>query len=338
MKYPLAAGLFALLPLSAFAAQAPSTPQAVRQVSTVSIYTPVGRPIVRVNGTVLTDRDLLREMYLIFPYARQHNNGFPKAMEADIRRGALKMIEFEELVYQEARRRKVTIPPAKMSHALVEFRKQFPTDQAYQQFLSTELNGSQAMLRQKVERSLLIEEVLKTEVTDKAAVTDAQLKEYYDKNPDRFKTPDSLSFQTISFLPTGDATPAQLLKVRNRAEQGLVQAKATKGYDQFGLLAEKISEDDFRVMMGDHKAVDRSKLPAEVLQATSAMKDGQVSDLIQIGQAYCILRLNARTPSGKQSFETVKQSLREELERGRTERLRAGLDKRLRVNAKIEEL
>ena len=40
-----------------------------------------GKPVARVNGTVLTDRDLLREMYAIFPYAKQHN-GFPKAQEA----------------------------------------------------------------------------------------------------------------------------------------------------------------------------------------------------------------------------------------------------------------
>jgi hypothetical protein len=33
----------------------------------------------------------------------------------------------------------------------------------------------------------------------------------------------------------------------------LRQAKETKSYEDFGLLAEKISEDDFRVNMGDHK-------------------------------------------------------------------------------------
>ena len=47
-------------------------------------------------------------MFAIFPYAKQHN-GFPKAQEAAIRQGALEMIIFEELVYQEAGRRKLTI-------------------------------------------------------------------------------------------------------------------------------------------------------------------------------------------------------------------------------------
>ena len=84
----------------------------------------MGRPVVRVNGAVLTDRDLLREMFTIFPYARVHN-GFPKAMEADIRDGAMKMMIFEELVYQEAKRRNMTVPPADLARALAEFRQQF---------------------------------------------------------------------------------------------------------------------------------------------------------------------------------------------------------------------
>ena len=72
------------------------------------------KPVARVNGAVLTDRDLLREMYAIFPYAQQHN-GFPKAQEAAIRQGALEMIIFEELVYQEAVRRKLTISAEKIN-------------------------------------------------------------------------------------------------------------------------------------------------------------------------------------------------------------------------------
>src|SRR6516165_5553436 len=74
------------------------------------------KPVAKVNGVVLTDRDLLREMYAIFPYARQHN-GFPKGQEAAIRQGALEMIIFEELVYQEAGRQKLTITPQQWKQA-----------------------------------------------------------------------------------------------------------------------------------------------------------------------------------------------------------------------------
>ena len=42
---------------------------------------PSGRPVVRVNGTALTDRDLVREMLNVFPYAKQHGGKFPKDSE-----------------------------------------------------------------------------------------------------------------------------------------------------------------------------------------------------------------------------------------------------------------
>ncbi len=55
-------------------------------MQTQPIMQPTGKAVAKVNGVVLTDKDLLREMYAIFPYARQHN-GFPKAQEAGIRAG-----------------------------------------------------------------------------------------------------------------------------------------------------------------------------------------------------------------------------------------------------------
>ena len=82
------------------------------------------KPVVRVNGSVLTDADLAREEYAIFPYAKQHN-GLPKELAPQIRDGAMKMIIFEELVYQEALRRNMTVPAAKMQRAEADFRKQF---------------------------------------------------------------------------------------------------------------------------------------------------------------------------------------------------------------------
>jgi parvulin-like peptidyl-prolyl isomerase len=103
-------------------------------------------------------------------------------------------------------------------------------------------------------------------------------------------------------------------------------------------LAEKLSEDDFHVNMGDHKAVDRDKLPPEIVKAALAMQPGQVSNLLQLGNFYTFFRLNAHTPAGKAPFELVKDRLRQNLEKEKYERLRAGLDKKLRQNAKVEEL
>jgi peptidyl-prolyl cis-trans isomerase SurA len=295
------------------------------------------QPVVRINGTKLTDRALLDEMLMIFPYARQHN-GFPKADEEKIRLGALRMIEFEELVYQEAERRKMTVSPAKLQQAETDFRAQFLSQQTFDEYLKKEMKGSKQELRRQICRSLLVEEMLKIEIEDKSKVSLAEAHAYYDKNPDRFHYKENFSIQTISIMPSVQAGDEVKKAARKGAEQAWRKAKATKSYEEFGLLAENVSEDDFHVNMGDHKAVDIDKLPPEVVRAAQAMQPGQVSELLQLGSFYTFFRLNSHTPAGKFTFEQVKDRLRQDLQKEKYERRRAGLDKRLRLNAKVQEL
>jgi len=298
----------------------------------------LAKPVARVNGTVLTNVDLLREEHTIFPYANQHNGGIPVGMEPQIRKGAMQMIIFEELVYQEAERRKMSVAPAKMEQAMAQFKKQFKSPDEYREFMKAELGGSQELLRARIRRSLLIDEYLKQEVEDKAVISVAEAKAYYDKNPDKFRIPESYSIQSISIIPPDNASADQMKEAHRHAEEALRQAKATKNYEEFGVLAEKLSEDNYRVMMGDHKAVDKANLPPPVLQALLAMQVGQVSDLIQVESLYTVVRLNAHNPAGIKTFDQVKDSVRKDLAAQRTEQLRAALSKKLRANAKVEEL
>jgi peptidyl-prolyl cis-trans isomerase SurA len=323
---------------SAQLARSHASTVAAAQPDTSSLQASLAKPVARVNGAVLTNADLLREMYAMFPYARQHN-GFPKGMEPEIRKGAMKMIIFEELVYQEALHRKMTIAPARLRRAEADFRKQFASPAQFQQMLNTEFKGSQALLRVQITRSLLIEDLLKLEVGDKANISVAQARAYYDKSPDRFRVPESFTFQSISILPPPNPTAAQLQEAHKRAADALRQAKATKSHDEFGLLAEKMSDDDFRVMMGEHKAADASKLPPAVLKSLQAMQPGQVSDIIEFDtNQFTILRFGEHIPAGTRSFEQVKDSLRDYLKKQRTEELRHKLNARLREKAKVEEL
>jgi parvulin-like peptidyl-prolyl isomerase len=297
-----------------------------------------GKPVVRINGSVLTDRDLLREMFAIFPYAKQHGGGFPKSQEADIRRGAMAMIEYEELVYQDAQRRKMTVPQAQVKKGMEAYRASFGTEDNFKLYLNTELGGSMQQLERQVRRSLLIEHYLKVEVEDKSKVTEAEARAYYAKNPKAFHHGEAVAFQTISFMPAETASADVKQKAKLKAEDVLKQAKATKTFEQFGLLAEKFSEDDFHVNMGDHKMVEASRLPPELLTAIHKLKTGQVSGVLQFGSFYTIVRLNERVLAGSVPFADIKSKLLSDLQKTKYDRMRGDLDKRLREHAKVEEL
>ena len=340
MKYQASLCALLLLALSSAPAQVAShAPTAIaKPASSMPAPKVTGRPVARVNGVVLTDKDLLQEEYAIFPYARQHGGNIPPEMAPEIRNGALQMIIFEELVYQEALRRKLTIPPAQLSKAEAEFRKQFGSADEYRQFVKQEYQGNEQLLREKIRRSLLIEQFMKSEVNSKSVVSAAELRAYYDKNPAQFQYPESFAIQTISVIPPDNATPAQLKEAKKRADEAYKQAKMTKTAEEFGLLAEKISEDDYRVKLGDHKWVERSKMPPEMLGPALKMQAGQMSELIQVGQYYVIFRMNRHVPAGELKFEDVKVQLRKQLEQSKTNQVRAALGKKLRQGAKVETL
>jgi len=343
MKYQLMIGGAVLVSVLCCGAQmvsshAPTLAPTPAKATTASApLLSAGNPVARVNGAVLTDRDLAREIQAIFPYAQMHN-GVPKSMEPEMRKGALEMIIFEELVYQEALRRKMTVSPQRMKLAEAGFRKQFATEQEFNQVMQIEVHGSLQLMREKIRRSLLIDDLLKSDVTSKAKVSEAEARLYYNRNLKKFDHPEMFSIQTISIIPPEDANPEVVKEARKKAEDAAKLAKASKSYQEFGLVAEKYSDDDWHVKMGDRKAVEAEKLPPPVVKAARAMKSGQVSDLIQLGPNYTLFRLNAHIPAGVTPFAEVKAKLMVDLPKEKNDQLRAALNKKLRKTAKIEVL
>ena len=298
---------------------------------------PAAKVVARVNGALLTETDLQREMLAMFPYARQHGNKSPSSMEPSIRQGALQMIEFEELVYQEARRRKMQITHARLDQAIADFRKQFNSEIHFQTFVQEELQGSPEILRYKVQRSLLIDDLLELEVTRKSAISDAEIRSYYDNNPAEFHVACKVTIQTISIVIPDDATAEGEANIRWRAEEVLKQAKATRSFEEFGALAEKVSEDEWRVMMGNHGAIEEEKMPPPVAKVAFLMKPGQVSDLIRAENSFCIVHLNARETARQLPLQQVRAQIKKNLQARRVDQLRAALNRQLRKTAKVEE-
>ena len=338
MKFPsITLAITVGLAVSATAQLASSHAPAATKPAEVHSAVLASKPAAKVNGTVVTEAELRREMVTIFPYAQQHNGEIPKDLEPEIRKGALDMLIFEELLYQEAKRMNVTVSAEKLASAEKAFRKQI--DKAsYDQFIRTECNGSEAVLKERIRRSLLIEKMLKTQVNAKSVVTATDVKAYYDKNSKQYEHGDIVSIQTISIIPPEGASKDVNEEAYYKIKDGLRLARETKNEKEFGLLAERISDDDWRTHMGKRNPLDVGTLPPEIAKAVRGMKVGQVSDIIQIGRAYVIIRLNAFTPAGKTPFPEVKAKIQSDLQRQKTLQTRAALNRKLRQSATIEVL
>ena len=118
------------LPQAPVASHAPTA--AAIANTTASPAVPASAVVAQVNGVALTQADLSDQEQAIFPYFRMHGGQIPPSAEPEIRRLALHKIVLNELLYQEARRRNLTIPAAKMQKGLRELRRDFSSPQDYQ--------------------------------------------------------------------------------------------------------------------------------------------------------------------------------------------------------------
>ncbi len=294
-----------------------------------------GKVVARVNGTELKEADLRRAMNRLFPYEGMHGNKVPEKYADDIRKRALDQIVFEELLYQEAQRRGLTAPQSMIKEVEQQARSRFSTEMEYDTVLR-EGYGSLEGFERQVRRGILIAKIVDSDITQKAHFSDARLREFYEKNKARYAKPESISIQSITVNIPDNPTQQQLEAARKRAQEILPKAKAAKNYEEFGMLAEKLSDDDWRVMMGDHKWIHRGRIPAAVENVAFSMKPQQVSDVIETKEALIIVRVNSYEPQKQMSFEEVKGSMREGLEQAASEKLRADLEQRLNKNAKVE--
>lgn len=292
--------------------------------------------VARVNGAALTERDVQREMQKLFPYAGVHGNRIPGDLSTEIRRKALNQVVQDELLHQEALRKGVAVPQPLLNDIVQQARGRFPSKAAYEAYATQEY-GSVKNFQEQLRRGLRIAVLLDQEVSQMARMTEAEVQKFYAENKKRFTKPASISLQSITIQIPANATAAQQAWVRKRAEEALQLSKSAKSYEEFGSLAEKYSEDDWRVMMGDHRWVHRGRLPEAIENVAFRMKQGETSGIIASPDALVIVRVNAVQPQTQIPYAQLRETLRNDLQRAKETNLRAQLEVRVRKTFKVEE-
>jgi PPIC-type PPIASE domain/SurA-like N-terminal domain len=293
--------------------------------------------VARVNGVSISERDLQEQMQRLFPYYSMHGGKVPEKYRAEIHDKALQDLIDDELMYEAAKREGITVSAATMASVLKQAHSRFPSSAAYGEYAKAQY-GSVPEFERRVRRAIVIAKYQDREILDKSKFSDAKLREIYDKNKKAFVRPESVWLQTISVSVPNNPSPEQGKMAEARMAEVLPKAKAARTHDEFGLLAEKYSEDDYRVVLGDHKWVHLVSLPEPLAKAAAEMKPGSVSDVITTPNSLVILRVNERQPQKQMEFAEVAPMLRKQLEDSARKDRWTQVRSQLRKNAKVEVL
>jgi peptidyl-prolyl cis-trans isomerase D len=141
---------------------------------------------------------------------------------------------------------------------------------------------------------------LKTdELKKETTVSDSEIERYYKENIGQFKEPAKTRVGRI-FLPYTEADKKQVL---DQAQS--LKARLTSGED-FGKLAGTYSKDDKAKNGGDWGFNDWQSLAAEEIQAVNKLEAGQISEVVDLGNAAVILKATEKMPEITRSLAEVR--------------------------------
>ena len=276
--------------------------------------------VAKVNGATFTKKDLEAEVDRLIPQATFHRN-VPQEKRKLYYDKAIEELVNRELQYQDAVAKGMKPDKEKVNAQMDKVRKRYKSPEEYKAALEKE-GTTEEKLRAQVEKEVLVQTMNVKKETE-AQFSEKDLKEYYEKNPSKFKQPDTVKLRIIT---TTDEKKAQD-----------ILAKIKAGED-FGDIAYKMSEDPYRVKGGDIGYMHKGRMLAEIEEAAFKLKVGEVSDIVKAENAWFIIKLEDKKPEHMIAFEEIKGQLKKELEKNRIQELKEAWITDLRAKAKIEVL
>jgi peptidyl-prolyl cis-trans isomerase C len=280
----------------------------------------------RVNGRPIT-RDRLERYFDDYTVERGRNVASIRSPEAfkQLKRDALDQLVEQELLWQEAERRRTVAPKEEVDAALAVLRGEFKTEEAFLRRLQRG-GFDPASYAEWLKRQLSIRRLVEAEITSRVSVSEEEVHARYASRPDLFVRPEAVRVRHILVKVAPGAPEADRKKARRQAEKLLSQARR-KGAD-FAALARRHSQDDSAASGGDLGSVSRGTMVGPFEQAAFALRPGELSDVVQTIFGFHVIKAEERREAEPIPESEVREAIEKALH---TEKARAALQERVRA-------
>jgi parvulin-like peptidyl-prolyl isomerase len=289
---------------------------AIGSVATVIAYmtTETQNYVVKVDGTRVTQEE--------FDKGVEAAKGSPMgSMQTPdmLKHGVVGQLVDRQLVQNESAKRGLTMPDKDMQAKIDEIKRPYGDDDRFAKVLESN-HMSLNELKDRIRFGYLID-ALGKDIQKGKAITDVEVKTYYDQHPQAFKTDEEVRASHI------------LVKDEAKAKELLAQLK---GGADFAVLAKANSQDGSKEQGGDLGFFKRGKMVAEFETAAFGLQPGQLSSVVKTQFGYHIIKVTDRHPANTRPFTEVEKEARDRLTKDRE---REGLEKWLteaRTKAHVE--
>jgi foldase protein PrsA len=221
-----------------------------------------------------------------------------------LREQVMQFLISSEWIEKEAESRGIEASDAEVDRMFEQQKRQsFQNEGQYREFLKAS-GQTEADLKFRIRLDVLSNKVREEIVKDKGEVTDAQVRDYYNRNRSQFGQPEK---RDLSVVLTEKEAEAK--KARTALDDG----------QSFSQVAKRYSIDEASKGQGGKlPGVSRGQQDAAFDQAVFRAKKGEIVGPVKTQFGFYVFRVDKITPGSQQSFEqsreTIKAQLRSEKE------------------------
>jgi peptidyl-prolyl cis-trans isomerase C len=299
---------------------------AARTIEELPASLPQGT-VASVNGVLISKAQLEEELNRLLISPGSHG-GINADKKEELRTLALEELVTRELAFQEAKKIGMTVNNKEMSASFKRIRGRYKTAEDFSAALKAE-DLTEDGLRARIERDLLLTKINRAEIEERAKVTDAIAKQHYEKNKAKFVTPDSVRLWSI----VAEVTAGKESEAKQKIDEALKLLRAGKDFFD---VAYKHSDDDFRVLGGDHGWVHRGQLPSDMEAIIFSAKVNELTGPFKTASGWNIIKVGGARPEGLLKFEEVKENIKKALYSQRLRQIRIDFINRLKATGTVK--
>ncbi len=287
----------------------------------------------RVNGEPITKKDFEEQVERNLARYRGQGHQLPPSIEGRIKDSVLRRMIDEKIMELKAEELKVDISEEELETKFQEYKARFRTDQQFTEYL-TRSNNTADNMKADLKRNLLRDRVVE-KLSGEVAITDEQVKKYYDENKDRFIDKEQIRASHILVKLEPTAKDSEKRAAKRKAQE--LKAKAQSGAD-FAELAKQSSTAPDASRGGDLGWFMRGRMPPEFENVAFAAAANSVSDPVETKMGIEIIKVWEKKPERQRPLEEVAENIKNSLlARDRNDKRRDIL-RQLKEGAKIEQL
>lgn len=300
-----------------------------------SVKTAVSAPaapqgvVARVNGTSIDALELRRARKVML-----RGQTIPADQSAAADKQAVEQLISAELLFQAAAKVELKDQDKLIDAKLAQGKARFKSEQEFKDAIKA-LEMDEKELREYTRRDLLITQFVESTFVSKAVVPEADIRAFYDTNPDKFKRGETIKASHILIGVDGTASVEDKKKAREKAEK---LKKELAGGADFASLAKGNSTCPSSQQGGDLGFFGKGQMVPSFEKAAFALKANEISDVVETQFGYHIIKLAEKKPAVVAEYKDVKAKIEEFLKGQKVNEAIQKFLEETRKTAKIEIL